>query len=526
MKPMKKPLVIHPFLLAMFPILFLFAYNIGMVSASEILLASAVVLGFTSLSMLLLKMALGNGRKAGMVVSIFLVLFFSYSHLSLLIRCLVIVLVKGQVGANLSHTHLLLAWAVLFVLCVYMTIKSANLDKWTSILNIVAICLVATPLVRVGIYELRARRMNWSPSAAVAEYSKTNPLEEGSEGSPDIYYIILDRYASSSTLEEHFHFDNSEFTDHLTSRGFYIASEARANYPKTFQSLASSLNMRHLTYLTEELGRDTSDQTVVYQMLQDYEVWRFLKSRGYMFMHFGSWWEPTRYNRYADVNFTSQPAEFLKMLYRTTMLDPIGVKVGVPGRRQTKQRDSLRKFDKLAGVPDVEGPKFVFAHLLLPHEPYLFGPQGEMLTEEQVGARTEAENYLNQLAFVNAKIRWLIDQILSESARPPIIVLQADEGPFASLEEFEGSYGDTIDWEQLSDEALTSHMRIFSAYYLPDADYEDILYPSVTPVNSFRIIFDRYFGTNYALLEDKSYIFEDLRHPYSFIDVTDKVKYD
>jgi hypothetical protein len=82
-----------------------------------------------------------------------------------------------------------------------------------------------------------------------------------------------------------------------------------------------------------------------------------------------------------------------------------------------------------------------------------------------------------------------------------------------------------VDWGQLSDEPLRAHMRILNAYYLPGTDYEAILYPSVTPVNSFRIIFDHYFDTEYGLLGDESYILEDMSHPYAFIDVTDRVEY-
>lgn len=516
---MKKAPVIHPFLLALFPVVFLFAQNIEMVSASQTLLPSAIVLGFTSLSIVLLRMTFKDGRKAGIVVSVFLVLFFSYGHAFDLVRDSV----EDRLVESSAHAYLLSAWAILFVVGVYGATKVRDPKKWTNILNIVAIAMIAPSLTTAGLYEFRARGINRSSSVAAAEYGKTNRLEEGKEDLPDIYYIVLDRYASSSTLEEHFHFDNSRFTDYLTSKGFYVAAESRANYPRTFQSLASSLNMKHLTYLTDELGRDTSDQTVVYEMLQDYEVWRFLKSRGYTFMHFGSSWEPTRYNRYADANFIVYPAEFTMMLYRSTVLDPIGVELNILDDREMQRRATLRKLDELAEVPEVEEPTFAFAHLLLPHAPYVFGRHGEILTEEQVEARTEAENYLNQLIFANGQIKRLVDQILSRSNRPPIIILQADEGPFIPfLKEFGGT---GTDWRHLSDEAVRTHMRIFNAYYLPNTDAEEFLYPSITPVNSFRIIFDHYFGTDYGSLPDESYIVEDTLHPYRFINVTDRVKY-
>ena len=517
---MKRPLVIHPFLLAMFPVVYLLENNLDMVLISQAMVPSAVVLGFTALALFLLTAALGDVRKAGLVVSIFLVLFFSYGHVFDVIQDAM----GDQPGSGPGHGYLLAAWAMMFAICAYLAVRTRGEARWTRVLNLVAIVLIAPSLIGIGVYEVRARRINQSSVVRAADTIEITPGAEDVEDRPDIYYIILDRYASSSTLKEHFDFDNSEFIDYLASKGFYVAAESRANYPKTFQSLASSLNMTHLTYLTDELGRETSARRPVYGMLQDYQVWRFLKARGYRFMHFGSSWEPTRYNRYADVNFSVYPAEFSMMLYQTTVLEPIGVGLGVFDQREMERRATLRKLDKIADVARAERPTFVFAHVLLPHAPYLFGPEGERVTEEQEEARTEAENYLNQLAFTNGKVRGLVDEILSRPERPPIIILQADEGPFIPfLDEFGG---DGTDWRQLSDGAVRTHMRILNAYYLPDADPEEILYPSVTPVNTFRILFDHYFGTDYGLLTDESYIVEDTMHPYAFINVTDRVTYD
>ena len=105
-----------------------------------------------------------------------------------------------------------------------------------------------------------------------------------------------------------------------------------------------------------------------------------------------------------------------------------------------------------------------------------------------------------------------------------MIILQADEGPFAGLTEFPGADGEDANWRELSDEALQAHMRILNAYYFPGVD-ANALYPSITPVNSFRLLFNLYLGESYELLEDKSYIFPDWEHPYVFIDVTARLKW-
>ena len=65
-------------------------------------------------------------------------------------------------------------------------------------------------------------------------------------------------------------------------------------------------------------------------------------------------------------------------------------------------------------------------------------------------------------------------------------------------------------------------MGILNAFYLPGISM-DAISPTITPVNTFRLIFNLYFGTDFPLLPDKSYIIKDMDHPYLFIDVTDKL---
>ena len=62
-------------------------------------------------------------------------------------------------------------------------------------------------------------------------------------------------------------------------------------------------------------------------------------------------------------------------------------------------------------------------------------------------------------------------------------------------------------------------MSIFSAYYLPGIE-KNPSYDIITPVNTFRIIFNSYFNTDYDLLENKMYLTDDNSADY-FIDVTD-----
>jgi len=517
---MKKPFVIHPFLFAIFPVLFLFAHNVEeQVLFSEILVPTAIVLGFTLLLLLLLGLILGDNKKAGIVVSIFLILFFSYGHVYDIIW-------GRRIGIFLigKHRYLQLTWGMLFTCGAYFIIRTRrDLHNFTKILNIMATFLVVISLINIATFELKERP--WR-SIKATENIKINTVDSRrADTLPDIYYIILDRYASTSTLKEFYNFDNSEFIDYLSDKGFYRASKSTANYLKTGHSLASSLNMEYINYLSDKMGEESRNWRPLFEMLQNYKVWRFLKSRGYKLIHFGSWWGPTRLNKGADMNFNlfSLP-EFSMSLYRTTMLYPIITNLGISDERLLRWigderllqwKRVLYKFEKLAEIPNLKEPTFVFAHMLTPHSPFVFDRNGNFVTEEEERNRTEIVNYVDQLIFVNKKIEMLIDKLLSNSQVSPIIILQAEEGPYPP--------GRSTNWEQMSKAELRQKMRILNAYYLPNAD-KNVLYPSITPVNSFRLIFNLYFGTDFELLPDESYIYPDNHHPYKFFNVTDKLR--
>ena len=152
---MKRTFVIHPFLFAIFPILFLFSRNVDIVrffSVSEVLLPSAIVLGATLLLVLLSRLILGDSKKAGIIVSIFLILFFSYGHVRDIVW-------GRQIGglAIGRHIYLMPACGVLFVCGAYWTMRTRReLRDFTNVLNVVAFSLIVLSLFNIGAYELRS----------------------------------------------------------------------------------------------------------------------------------------------------------------------------------------------------------------------------------------------------------------------------------------------------------------------------------------------------------------------------------
>jgi len=506
---MKKAPVFHPFLFAIFPILFLFFYNIGQVSFAQILVPTAFVLSFTFILFLSLSLVLRNIEKAGIITSLFLILFFSYGHIFDIIY-------GRQIGSFVidSNIYLMLIWGLLFSCSTYSIIKTRrDLHNSTSLLNTVAFSLVILTLINIGVYKVKTRGLLQNDVISPAHIS-TAPLDL-KKAAPfrDIYYIILDGYARSDTLFELFGYDNHEFTDYLTEKGFYVASKSCCNYQCTFLSLPSSLNMEYINYLREKMGKKSRDPLILMRMMNDNKVTRFLKARGYKFIS-------ARKNRHADLNLDcgslySCPFlsaldfyEFTSALWRTTILQPV---ISYFNSIVNLRPVVLCMFSKLVQAQKIEGPKYVFAHFPIPHPPYVFGRNGEKVTQTKssMTAWEPKWQYLNQLIFVNKKVTELIEKILSESEVAPIIIIQADHGVA-----FSGN--------QASERMFKERMRIFNAYFLPNIN-KDLLYKSITPVNTFRFIFKHYFNANYNLIDDKVYFTNVDESLYNFTDITNKV---
>ncbi len=132
---------------------------------------------------------------------------------------------------------------------------------------------------------------------------------------------------------------------------------------------------------------------------------------------------------------------------------------------------------------------------------------------EQAGSGGKQEyitGYQQQLLFLNSKLKDTIEHILAASERPPVIILQADHGP-----------GSEVDLYCAEETNMEERMAIFNAYYLPGVN--DATIPDdITPVNSFRMVFNSYFRTDFEILPNESY-YSTWLAPYDFIRVTEQI---
>jgi hypothetical protein len=507
------PVAYHPLLFAAFPVLALFAANVREgVDVDDVLPALLVVLGTTVVVLGLSMAGFRSLPRAALMVTAWVVLFFSYGHVWDIVA-------RGASSVNallLREDILLATWALLALLGVVLAVKvRGRLPGVTRVLNVVGLFLVAVNTVSIGWGIVTAR--------ADADLAGAVPLDPPDGRGRDVYYIVMDRYGRAETIRESFGFDNGPFLTSLRDRGFVVAEESAANYPKTAHSLAASLNMTYLDDLTRRAGTGSSDWRPIYSMLQRFRVAESLQAIGYRYVHLGSRWEPTRVDPGADDNETTGLSEFGQVLYDTTVAAPVARRLGLTtfDPRELERRRILEQFRLLEEISEDPGPTFTFAHILLPHEPYLFDADGSPVSEAEEASRSRARNYVGQLRFANARLTEVVDRLLAgPEETEPIVIIQADEGPHPVRYQFDQI---SFRWPLATLAELREKLWILNAYNLPGLEDPQVD-PDITPVNTFRMVFREYFGADLPPLPDRTYVFVDQRHLYDFVDVTERLE--
>jgi hypothetical protein len=278
--------------------------------------------------------------------------------------------------------------------------------------------------------------------------------------------------------------------------------------------------------LREEASAD-DDWGPLYRRLQaPFAIEHYLGSAGYRFLYLGTYWGPTSKHPSAEVSYVYDrlTSEFLDVLARSTLLrafEGLGPQPPYDWRRN-RWNQTRYEWEALNHASTRPGPKFVHAHFALPHEPYVFHADGSFVTEADEAGRPREVNYVDQLEYTNAQVLAWLDSLLDRPiAERPIIIIQADEGPWP-LPYLQSER--TFDWTRATPEQLEEKFGILSAFYLPGKTADEAgIYPSITPVNQFRAIFHAYFGLDLPLLSDRNWIFADQAHIYTQTDVTRKV---
>jgi hypothetical protein len=426
-------------------------------------------------------------------------------------------LIGGQVGLLLLLAYLLAVAALLFRRSGWA--PSAAITRY---LNVVTGLLAGYSAIRV------ATDTSLSAGASRAGLALEAPLPRGGAASaerrpPDIFLLVLDKYTGSSVLAARYGFDNRPFEDSLRARGFLVPARARANYVHTSLALAAMLNLDYLDSLPGRFGEEEEDWRLVYPLIEDHRLAAFLRRRGYGYVFFPSAFPPTRQSRIADAQLPSPSQirpEFEAVWLWTTPVQAahllacrmLGCRVY--GFSYTPESADLLdwKLARLPGLAGAERPIFVFAHLTLPHEPYVYDRtcahrEPYWPLDDSVDTLAVKRAYVEQIECLNRKLLVLVDALRKRSSTPPVILLQSDHG-HGRLGRIAPALDATAPWQ------VAERRAIFAAYALPGVS-PDAVYDSISPVNATRLVLRHYFKADLPPRADVTY-WSAWARPYRF----------
>jgi hypothetical protein len=475
----------YPIAISAYPVLALLSANAGQVQPSAGIRSLLVSIAFGGLVFFMIWLCFRQTYKAAFLSALWLSLFFSYGH--------AYIAIDEKYPESNYTLWLALGWIILFALALFW----ATRPKLTFVSSVSALNTVALALLVMSVGQISFEGGPRSVHALGADHAPVQSDLVVPENPPDVYYFILDSYGREDVLDLAYDYDNSDFLNALEERGFYVGECSQSNYVRTEISLASSLNMMYLQDLDDEFKPESSARRTLWNSLKHSAVRYNFENMGYETVNFATGYA---WNELEDADvflapppFTSGLTEFEGLFLRTTFaryaqdfgwVDPDQVL----GQNFRDRFNNI--FDNMEEVASMPGSQFAYIHLISPHPPFVFDSEGnptyppDFWNEQRLyPSNMYTKGYTNQLTYLNKKMLEAIDTILAESDTPPIIILQGDHGP----------------WLQPKDRK----MWILNAYYLPG--HNDALYSTITPVNTFRVIFNAYFGGNYDMLKDVSY---------------------
>jgi hypothetical protein len=506
-----------------YPLLFLWAANISQIDPVVVIRPLLITLVGSSILFGILFLIIRNVIRTALTGTLFLIAFFTYGHIYYYARA-----VSTLKFLN-HHSVLLPIYILILVLSVWGISRFKNYEKLVLYLNVISVALVVLQAVELSFAYIQTSYANSQPVKVQAELSTPTDLKK----MPDIYVIVLDAYMRSDALKQDLGYDNSPFLNQLTQMGFYVAGCSHPNYTFTYASISALLNMRYIQdAYANDVWSEFSDNGF-WSILRNDEVRQQLKSIGYKTVAFQEEYPLLEFDD-SDVligtNHPSISSAYLypfEVMYKQSTaaiilnaLDPGGRIARIFKNNSSNQDENQGVLSGLTGqnkdfvvahvistqfildhitdVPPIAGPKFTYVHLFIPHYPYVFSPDGEIMTDpgyysgdrgSAINALYEEKGYINQVQYIDDRIIPILQNVISKSKNPPVIILMGDHG--------------------LIDANRRTNLL---AYYLPQTGREK-LYSTISPVNSFRLIFNEYFGADYPLLPDQTFITDTITEP-------------
>jgi hypothetical protein len=246
---------------------------------------------------------------------------------------------------------------------------------------------------------------------------------------PNVYLILLDGYPRHDSLMEYFGFDNSPFLDALEERGFEVSERSGSDYRSTILVVPSMLHARPVEELLGGLWHGTDAQhRRLWRLLNQAPVTEAFDDAGFETYAIVSPAAGLDWRTADVVQESPWLTSFERNLVKRGALQGI---IPLDAMHRATILDAFTFLEESAGVTQ----RFVFAHIMSPHDPYVFAADGgpadpcgnECLNHTGPPNAMLADRFISQLRFINGRVIQAVDRIIEADPDGTVIVF-SDHG--------------------------------------------------------------------------------------------------
>lgn len=446
------------------------------------------------------KLLLKTNTRAAIWASVLLTIFFFFGAFHDFVRT--------STFFSIISSYSILLPIILVIIVVSAIVLRRNKNKqirMTAYLNAVLLFLLLLEL-QITVYQLLTHKSEKNNLTYGSAVPALNIAAIPDSLKPDIYFIIFDEFANTQSIKKYTGFDNAALDSLLLKKGFFVANHATSNYNATPHSLASTLNLQYLNADLEGYFYTPSISLKAQKTIDESFFPAALSAAGYNIINHSIFnFAGTKNLREPFFNFDIENILTLETLWGRINKDiwwnvstrlytsaEIGEKItqtALPRRKQTVANitNTLAELKK-----QPTRPVFVYTHLILPHNPFIYTKEGNVRNlsmYDHIAGKTKDSLYFQQVLYANTLIDSMTSLITqTSSGRPKVMIIAGDHG-----------YRDP----EMRDKIRDKEFANLNAIYFSDKNYS-MLNDSMSSVNIFRIISNKYFHAKLPLLKDST----------------------
>ncbi len=460
--------ILHPFLLITFFTLYCWKQTSYFFNIQKGLIAWVLGMAIAALGYAFYRLLIKHPVRAGAAWTLTLLPLLFYAP------------VYNMLQNTLRHRHLMPVFVVLIVtIFLFFFRNKKHFATLNTYLNFLFFILIIFEIFNV--FRSYQNDKIWYQRIE-EQYTESTapPLNVAHESLPDVYYILLDAYTSPTSLKKYWNYDSAELLNFLNKKNFFVADKAHSNYDFTPQCMLSTFDMDYIPHYTTTTKRKLMTMAIYRKGIEHNKTVKYFQQAGYKWHNLSPFDMAEQQRTYHVIRI---PDASKTLRYMAEMTLPGRGILDITDLKNYQSNQLIINELKSISISKSIQPRFVYGHLMLPHGPYFYNEKCELNPKGYRG-KPEKELYLAQLQCTENMLTDLVDTILKNATRPPVIIMQGDHG------------------SRIKSLDLEEHFSILYAIYLPDGEYSDF-YPDISPVNTFRILSNHYLNTELELLEDK-----------------------